>query len=172
MDNNDTQVRLASKRQGYSPIPCRGKRPFLSQWQTRHNVSEDEIRQWPRGNTGHLTENNPVLDFDIKDPAAAGAMAELVRDWFDGKGTVLVRTGEPPKFAIPLRTAVPFPKMVEFLTAPNGADYRIEALCQGQQYVVDGIHPDTNEPYLWQGNVAPWHIHRDELPEVSPISMR
>jgi hypothetical protein len=172
MDNNDTQVRLASKRQGYSPIPCRGKRPFLSQWQTRHNVSEDEIRQWPLGNTGHLTENTPVLDCDIKDPAAAGAMAELVRDWFDSKGTILVRTGNPPKFAIPFRTATPFAKMVETLTAPNGADYRIEVLCQGQQYIVDGIHPDTDEPYLWQGNVAPWHIHRDELPEVSPISMR
>jgi hypothetical protein len=172
MDNNDTQVRLASKRQGYSPIPCRGKRPFLSQWQTRHNVSEDEIRQWPLGNTGHLTENTPVLDCDIKDPSAAGAMAELVRDWFDSKGTILVRTGNPPKFAIPLRTPTPFPKMVETLTAPNGADYRIEVLCQGQQYIVDGIHPDTDEPYLWQGNVAPWHIHRDELPEVSPISMR
>ena len=63
--------------------------------------SEEEIRAWPGGNTGVLTERTTTLDIDILDPDAAQYVEELVRDMFGEAGTVLVRFGSPPKRAIP-----------------------------------------------------------------------
>ena len=35
--------------------------------------------------------------------------------------------------------------------SPNGEEHKIEVLCNGQQVVVDGVHPDTHRPYTWHG---------------------
>jgi hypothetical protein len=42
---------------------------------------------------------------------------------------------------------------------------KLEFLADGQQLVVDGIHPDTGKPYRWFGG-EPWRIRRDELPYI------
>ena len=86
-------IRLALQAAGYSPIPCKGKAPCLSEWQNKREVSEEEIRAWPGGNTGILTEHTTTLDIDILDPDAAQYVEDLVRDMFDEAGTVLVRVG-------------------------------------------------------------------------------
>jgi hypothetical protein len=77
-----------------------------------------------------------------------------------------VRIGKPPKRAILFRTDHPFPKITVNLTAPNGSAEKLEFLCDGQQLVVDGIHPETKQPYRWFGG-EPWRYRRDELPYIS-----
>ena len=65
------------------------------------------------------------------------------------KGTP-VRIGRAPKRAMMFRCEVPFDKITINLVAPDGsAGQKLEFLANGQQVVVDGIHPDTGKRYRW-----------------------
>jgi hypothetical protein len=73
----------------------------------------------------------------------------------------------PPKRAIPFRTVDPFVKITANLIAANGSTgEKIEFMCDGQQIVAAGIHPDTGKPYAWPlGN--PTDIAHEDLPDIS-----
>ena len=57
-----TEVRLALKAAGYSPIPCNGKKPLVREWQTKSSVTAEEIATWGGSNSGILTRFNPAWD--------------------------------------------------------------------------------------------------------------
>jgi hypothetical protein len=166
------EVRQALVDQGYTPIPVIGKEPPFKKWQKVENVSHSMLEAWgknfPRAtNTGILTKYTPTLDADILNELAAIAVEDLVRERFEERGCILPRIGKPPKRAIPFRTPAPFAKITVNLTAANGnTGEKIEFMCDGQQIVAAGIHPDTGKPYVWPlGN--PTDIARDDLPEIS-----
>ena len=50
--------------------------------------------------------------------------------------------------------------------SPDGVEHKVEILGDGQQYIVDGIHPDTGKPYRWTGH-ALWETPRADLPELT-----
>jgi hypothetical protein len=173
-------IRLALLRGGYTPIPLYGKTPpvygknnkraGLGQWQRLANVSYDQIEMWGKSwpdaiNTGILTKLTPVLDADILDEAAAIAVEDLVREFYEEAGRVLVRIGKPPKRAFLFRTEEPFAKLTVNLAARNGAAEKLEFLAADQQVVVAGIHPDTGKPYRWFGGDLT-SIPREELPYI------
>jgi hypothetical protein len=165
-DDDVTALRLALQAGGYAPIPLWGKRPRIAEWQKR-DASHDEIVSWRKWRgTGILAGPTPGLDDDIRDPDAATAVEELIRDWFEGRGEILVRFGEAPKRLFPFRTSTPFPKIRVEFKAPNGTDHAIEMLGEGQQFVVFGIHPDTKRPYSWHADRTPWTVPRCDLPEI------
>jgi hypothetical protein len=166
-----TQRRHQLRANGYQPLPLFGKTPAPKEWQKVERVSSEMITIWAKtwpdaSNTGCLTRLMPALDIDILDEEAARAVEELTRERFEEAGWFLVRTGQPPKRAIIFRTISPFRKITANLTARNGCEEKLELLCDGQQLVVDGIHPDTRQPYRWFGG-EPWWIRRDELPYIS-----
>ena len=166
-----TELRLAMLANGYQPLPAQGKRVLLEGWSTKATVASSEVSAWgtehPQwNNTGTLTAHTPTIDGDIRDPAAAEAFEELVRDWLDERGRILVRIGDAPKRAILCRTAQPFAKIKVDLVAPSGSTHKIEILGDGQQLVVAGIHPDTRKPYSWHGG-EPWTVQWSELPEIT-----
>ncbi len=107
----------------------------------------------------------PGLDIDILNEEAAVAAEEYVRERYEEAGYVLTRIGRAPKRAILFRTDEPFKKVAINLIAPNGSAEKIEFLGDGQQVVVDGIHPGTGEPYSWHGG-SPFEIAREELPYI------
>jgi RecA-family ATPase len=111
-----------------------------------------------------------VLDCDINDPDAAEEVLDLVRNWFEEKGRVLIRSGRPPRWMVQLRTDKPFKKVVATFRSPNGDLQKIEVLGAGQQTIVDGVHPDTRLPYQWQADAAPFHFPPEDLPEVDETS--
>ena len=169
------------RKAGYAPIPLFGKAPpsfgknnqrkGLSGWQQLHEVSPAMIDMWSKTwpdarNTGALTRLMPTLDLDILDEVACRAVEDHVKEFFEDRGHVLVRIGKPPKRAIPFRTIEPFAKITANLTAANGGEEKLEFLCDGQQVVVDSIHPETHEPYRWFGG-EPWAIPLEELPYIS-----
>ena len=177
MANPDiSELRLALRAAGYAPIPARGKDKLLPGWPLKDSATETEIAAWQSAcpdyvNTGVLAAKTPGLDADIRLADAAGAAEDLVRDWFDGRGTILVRFGLSPKRLIPFRTAKPFPKIrVEFDPLPGDKPSdklpAIEILGDGQQFIVDGIHPDTGKPYWWHADRTLWNVPREELPEI------
>jgi hypothetical protein len=165
-----TEVRLKLFRNGYHPLPLNFKNPNIRKgWQNGFNLNEGEIKlwatSWPNAtNTGILTRDTPVLDIDILDKEAAEAVEALVAEQTNSD-YVLVRIGQPPKRAIPFRTDVPFAKITVPLIAPNGEEHKIEFLGDGQQAVVDGIHPDTHAPYSWHGG-SPIEVPRSDLPSI------
>src|SRR5262249_19155055 len=157
---------------GYTPIPIIGKAPPFTSWQKVENVSRSMLEAWGRNfpratNTGILTRYTPTLDIDVLNKPAAIALEDLVRERFEQRGCILPRIGKPPKRAIPFRTAAPFPKITVNLIAANGnTGEKIEFMCDGQQIVAAGIHPDTLKPYVWPlGN--PTDIAHDDLPDIS-----
>ena len=40
-------------------------------------------------------------------------------------------------------------------------------LAHGQQFIVDGIHPDTDRPYSWHAGRTLWNTPRPDLPEIN-----
>ena len=51
--------------------------------------------------------------------------------------------------------------------APEGVKPdKLEFLGDGQQFVANGIHPDTGGEYVWIGG-DPGTVKREELPEIS-----
>ena len=165
--------RLQLLEAGYSPLPLIGKRPVLEGWQY-HYANAEEIQawstKWPNAtNTGILTKDTPILDLDILNETAAEAASRLVEARYNEE-PVLIRIGRPPKRAIPFRTSNPFDKITALLLAPGepeGArpEQRIEFLCDGQQAVVYGIHPDTRQPYRWNCPIGETAKH-DDLPSI------
>ena len=163
-----TEVRLKLRRAGFDPIPAHGKRPSLGEWQKMIGVAEHEVQRWERAypsaeNTGILTARTPTFDIDIYDPNAAQAVEELVRNHFEEKGAILGRTGLWPKRAIPFRCDAPFAKISVTFEGEKGE--KLEFLGNGQQFVAHGIHPDTHEPYQWDGGEL-GEVARGDLPYI------
>jgi hypothetical protein len=171
-----TEVRLALYHAGYKPLPLSGKNPDINGrgWQLRRlETNPADIKMWAKTwpeatNTGVLTKLTPALDLDIYDVDAAEAAEALVKDFFEDQ-RVPVRIGKPPKRAILFRTDAPFKKIRRIFTDPAGHEHAIEFLCDGQQLVVDGIHPDTNAPYRWHGGVPGLEVARDQLPSIDAV---
>jgi putative DNA primase/helicase len=168
-----TEVRLALLKSDYDPIPLRGKNPGLMKkwaWQKIGHASAEQATNWLRDfpdatNTGALTLRMPTLDIDLQYTEAAEAVEELVLDRYGDHGHVLTRIGKAPKRAIPFRTDAPFAKITNKVIRADGGEERFEFLSDGQQVVVDGIHPDTKQPYRWaHGDL--FTVPRADLPLI------
>jgi hypothetical protein len=173
MENEaETAARVLLKRAGYSPLPLNGKPPAMDQWSQKYDANLQEINLWGVvypwcHNTGILTRLTPTVDIDILNDDAAAAVEDLVREMFEERGPILVRFGKAPKRAILLRTDKPFKKLATSLIAPDGSrEQKIELLCDGQQVVVFGVHPETHRLYTWHGG-EPGKIRWEDLPYVS-----
>jgi hypothetical protein len=166
------EVRSHLTVNGYVPVPCKGKAPTLPKWQLRTETSPSDLVDWTVAypdatNTGIVCTSTPCLDIDVLDPGAVDAAVALIQEWFGERGKIMLRFGRRPKVAVLFRTDAPIEKIRVLLTAPPGgeANQKIEFLGHGQQIIVDGIHPDTHEPYQWRdGN--PGSTRRDELPLI------
>ena len=169
-------LRQQLRNAGYSPVPVQGKAPPAKAWQEKIDTNDAEIELWDRiypyaDNTGILTRLTPTIDIDILNCQAAEAIEALAQERFEERGHVLTRIGQAPKRAIPLRTDVPFKKIVGNVVAPNGSEQKIELLGDGQQVVVFGIHPTTKKPYSWHGG-KPGDVKWEDLPYVSEAEAR
>jgi hypothetical protein len=165
--------RLALQHNGYSPIPIRSgtKRPPMTAWPQLANATADDIQNWERiysnaPGTGIIPGRVGMLDIDVTDPVAAEEMREAARGWLSDLGKVLIRIGEPPKCGIFFRTESPFVKK----SHSYKGGHKLELLGQGQQAVIDGIHPDTGKPYQFENSITPEEIAADELPLLTESS--
>jgi len=172
-------LRLRLVHTGFVPLPLYGKAPPnkkntkrspMTDWGQINNVTAAMIEMWGKMwpdavNTGVLTRFVPTLDIDITSEEAARAVEDYVRERYEERGYILPRIGRAPKRAIPFRTDEPFAKIIVNVVAPNGTQEKIEFLADGQQVVVDGIHPDTKQPYRWHGG-EPGEIAREGLPYI------
>ena len=163
---------------GHKIVPAEGKIPRLPGWQ-KLCAGPDDVPLWESAlpthrNTGVLTARTPAVDIDIRDADAADAVEELLRERFGSRGNLLVRYGQRPKRAVPFRTEAPFKKIfIEFAApvGPDGKKPRIEVLGDGEQFIVHGIHPDTRQPYAWEGGCL-WNTAHEQLPILNEEEAR
>jgi hypothetical protein len=165
--------RVALLENGFTPTPCAGKRALLDGWASIHAPTARQILVWgkthPRcQSTGLLTRLTPGFDIDVLDEHAAQAVEDMTVRWFAKRGIILVRTGAWPKRLILFWTDVPFKKIA--VTFVEGG--KLEVLCDGQQFVAFGEHPDTGQPYRWDDDRSPLTVERSELPYINEAEAR
>ena len=145
-----TTLRLRLLEIGCRPLPAAvGKEVFLTEWPTRR-IDGKEVLAWdPRVNewpsTGNDCSRHPGLDLDIRHQEAAEACERRVREWFDGRGELLVRFGLAPKRLIPFRTDTPFKKRLLAYRAPDGERHRIEFLATASKRSSTAITPGAKQ---------------------------
>jgi hypothetical protein len=170
--------RLALVVGGYLPIPCQGKKPIGPEvggrgWQNT-NATADDVEQWRHQhpdaqNTGILTQTAPAIDIDVYDEHTAKLIQEMVVRLVPG---ALVRYGNRPKRALLFTTSEPFQKMqTPVYESPDGKKHQVEILCNGQQIIVFGAHPETGSAYEWEGE-SPERVKRDQLPELTAAAAK
>lgn len=158
-------------KNGYHPIPvvAGDKRPAIADWTNINYKARPELLQelrarFPRASTGVLLGAICVLDIDVLDPETADRCRDLVTARL---GQAPCRFGKHPKAALFFRVdGAPFKKMATKAFVINGLKAQVEILCEGQQVVVFGDHPDTKKPYHWEGE-SPLTVPVSGLPSIS-----
>jgi hypothetical protein len=167
--------RIRYVKAGYEPIPCLGKRPVLANWtEALIDVVAPVIwnATYPGAtNTGIRTKHTPAFDIDIYDADMAKQIENELRACFLQQ--LLVRIGQPPKRLIPFRCETPFSRIRVRFKAPNDDKtvHKIEVLCDGQQFIADGVHPDTGKAYTWQ-NGDLLSVPHERLPLIDEATAR
>ncbi len=145
--------RLDVLAKGYWPIPCKGKFPAKFEGWSQCRATAENIAEWEtthphNTNTGLLTGDVVAIDVDILRPELAEAITAMVRE-LPGGNNAPMRIGKAPKALFVFRTAEPREKAATDWFRIDGTDQRIEVLGIGQQFIADGIHPETGAPYTW-----------------------
>jgi Protein of unknown function (DUF3987)/Bifunctional DNA primase/polymerase, N-terminal len=157
------------------PLTSPGKQPRGAGWQKRAMQNPPEaVRLQPdlrALNTGLLCSEKLVgVDVDVPIQSLADQIVNLAETAFEP--TPLVRIGLPPKILLAYRVETAFGKMqTPELFLPDGTKCKVELLARGQQFVADGIHPDTGEPYFWTGE-TPETVPLDDLPSIGEEKAR
>jgi putative DNA primase/helicase len=176
-----TARRIRYVKLGYEPIPVMSgrKRPPLNDWQDISITippDEDVITPWADTypgalSTGIRTRYTPGFDIDIRHQDIADQVEQALLNMI-GSGTILKRVGQPPKRLVPCRSTTPFDKLSVHFKSPDDIVHGIEVLCDGQQFVAEGIHETTQQPYRWADNVSLINVAHEHLPLVDEALAR
>lgn len=158
------------------PIKTKTKRALEDEWQ--HGFTIERIEKWAlngyaNGSIGLLARKFPGGDIDVSDEVCAQALEALMLRTL---GPAPVRVGSWPKRLLMYITSAPFKKVKIFLTGPDGdkgpdgKDYAIEFLGDGQQYLIYGEHPDGFE-YRWPQGGGPGDSDIWDLTEITRDSV-
>lgn len=116
----------------------------FSNWQN-HKTTIAECTHWDsyECSVGLRSKYYPAIDIDIRNEEKALEFEELAFNIF---GKTMVRIGNEPKRLLMYRTDEPFSKMQLSFDIEDDT-HKIEVLGDGQQYVIEGVHPVTMKPY-------------------------
>jgi hypothetical protein len=179
-----TERRVRYVKAGYEPLPCTGKRPAPLAWSSI-SVDLDTIGTLSDGypdalNTGIRTKYTPAIDIDIADARVADLVQAVALKTIPNDGTILKRVGRAPRRLIPFRCSMPFDKMQALFVDPDnrlldkdGKEtlHKVEFLGDGQQFIAEGVHPDTGRPYQWE-DLCLIDVERKLLPLIDEAAAR
>jgi hypothetical protein len=159
---------------GYEPIPVLSgrKRPALEGWR-KADFDLNAVSGWADARPGELstgirTRFTPGFDIDIRDAGVVDQVQQALLNLLP-HGTLLTRIGLAPKRLIPCRCAEPFNKISTYFKSPDNVVHGIDVLCDGQQFVAEGIHETTQQPYRWADNVCLLDVAHEHLPLVDKV---
>jgi len=168
----EVAARLAAN--GYQPVPLiwGEKKTFLKKW-TGYAFEASDAQTHGRCGTGILCGRVIGVDSDVRDPALAAEIDALA---LSKLGPGLERVGQAPKRLRVYRVAgEPFDKITGRGFVLPGDDplakgykaHHIEVLAKGQQFAAFNMHPDTKQPYRWNGDGSPLTVPMSQLPLVT-----
>ena len=175
MTTSVQERRIRYVKAGYEPLPCIGKRPAFANW-SMIPIDIGEATAWSdtypgATNTGIRTKLAPAVDIDVRDAEVADRIELVLRAAFPD-ARLLVRIGMPPKQLIPFRCTTPFKKIAVSFKSPDGTVHKVEVLGDGQQFVADGMHPDTGKPYTWRDGADLLSVAHGHLPLLDEAMAR
>jgi len=147
--NSVKQAALHYSAEGFSVLPCKGKRPALSSWKQGQTVRANghDIQNWHQQGflqnvgiiCGEISGNLVVIDLDGLD--AVTAFHERFPDWM--RQTLRIKTGSGRGEHLYFRVAE-MPDNLNVRTDLGGFEIRGNGM-----YVIapPSIHPDTNQLY-------------------------
>jgi hypothetical protein len=155
------------------PLSSPGKQP-RGRWRDdagRNPPAAVERRPDARAlNTGVMCGEIVGVDVDILDQELADQIVNMIEAMIGP--TPLVRIGRPPKTLLVYRVERQFAKVqTPELLFPDDTKAKVELLAEGQQFVADGIHPDTALPYSWTDR-SPAEMRLCDLPLITKEQAR
>jgi hypothetical protein len=174
---NKTNLRLSLLKNGFFPIPILDgtKRPALKDWnKIKNHPGEIEIRQWEMNypnasGTGILCGEVVAIDIDVFDENLVKRIKSLISKLI-GKDAP-ERQGKKPKTCLMFQSKTPIKKRsTNRYGTVFSQNHQVEVLGIGQQIIVDHIHPDTNQSYIWLNHCLE-NLKYDELPEITPAQI-
>lgn len=165
------ELRQTYWRNGYRPVAIytKQKRPIGNGW--RADAFQDPpmwVTRWPDEaalSTGIATGTLAGIDVDVLDQQVVDHIVIGIERLIET--TPLLRIGKAPKTLMGYRCEHPFTKQsTEVFLMPDGSDAKVEVLADGQQFVADGIHPDTGKPYSWPSG-SPDTVPLAQVPEIT-----
>ena len=142
------EFREAAVANGYPLIRVRslGKAPVSAGWQNGE-PSELLFEVTPGAeNTGMICSDFVVVDIDCDDPTIVSKITETIGECLP-PGALTRRRAGSPRAAVIFRADGKSKKRSVF-----GEAGKVEFLADGQQVVVDGIHPSGNW-YCWESDL-------------------
>ena len=141
---------------GYQPIPCNGKAPISSGWQADDlDFKKSPHANWGGTNIGIRTGQGDnaiyAIDLDIYDESVCRSLVKSLKEAF---GESPIRTGNAPKQMLFYRGKAGHKKLHRKWKDPSGKIHGVEILGHGQQFIAEGIHPDTQKPYSWDNPIG------------------
>lgn len=138
----------------------------FAKWTTVKNTSAliKTWDAWPEVGVGIRCGDVVGVDIDVTNEPLSLAIEQLAINIL---GPAPCRIGSPPKRLLPYRMAEPLKKIkIDFVHPHTSEVQGIEILGNGQQFVAEGTHPKTGNPYTWQcGSLIEYGL--DGLKEVT-----
>ena len=149
----------------------RGKAPGIlradGKWSGLNFVAmesrEEDLEEWGRwgASVGVKTGDGLIaVDIDTTDAPTAKRIYETT---IKTLGPAKVRFGRKPKCLLLYEAPKHTPYQFVSFSTPSEDRAKVEILSDGRQFVADGIHPATGQPYAWPAGVP----QRDELTRIT-----
>lgn len=132
---------------------------------TKARPTPNDLRYWSEWGAGIGMQGRrfPALDIDVDDADLAEEVEKLATDIL---GIAPVRFGRAPRRVLVFSASGLGKRRLAF-RKPGGLEQAVELLATGQHYVVEGVHPRTQQPYFWREGKSPVHWGADSLTQIS-----
>lgn len=143
---------------------------------TKHCATPEDLRIWAGWQAGFGLQgrNFPAIDIDVDDKELSDAIRSLV---LDVMGNAPTRYGNGARCLLVYAASGMKKRRLTFARRSHLADagvagtppplQAVEFLAEGQQYVVEGIHPKTSKPYWWLNDQSPASMGAGALPNIT-----
>jgi hypothetical protein len=162
-------------RNGWVPIPAKGKAPHIKTWLHKSPESLASLRKSQHYadcniglRTGEVVDDGWVLaglDFDVE---SQEFVEKVVAEAAALQTTAPVRYGRPGRCLLPVAVQNSVSSTTIKLVTPDGEKRSVDLLAKGRMFIAYGTHPDTGGIYAWQGG-APDTLTPQDLPRISNV---
>jgi hypothetical protein len=117
-------------------------------WRTMEPATREEMASWESmgASIGLRLGSVVAADIDVLDEMAAGLLRQVAELTL---GESPPRIGQAPKVTLLYRSRGGLRKHKIRFSLPGAGEHGVELLAEGQQSVIDGVHPGTGAPYAW-----------------------